>query len=96
MNGTIRFTFPDEANQEDVESDVALAVFAAECVYGRPRVRIEAGYALDASGHICVVRTDGDAGEATARIIAGLAAVRFGEGAYAVERHPRPATGGAS
>jgi hypothetical protein len=86
MSETIRFRFPEVAVREEVEGDVALAVFASECVFGRPRVRIEAGYDVDATGRICVVRVGGDAGEATARILAGLAAVRFGEGGFRVER----------
>ena len=88
MDGIIRFKFPETANYDDVEGDVALAVFAAECDFGRPRVRIEAGYDVDAEGRRCVVRVGGDAGEAAARIIAGLAAVRFGEDGYEVERQP--------
>ena len=96
MSEIIRFRFPDESTHDDVEGDVALAVFVAECVYGRPRVRIEAGYDVDAHGRLCVLQVGGDAGEATARIIAGLAAVRFGEGGYEVERQAGLPKGGTS
>ena len=65
---------------------MALAIFAAECVYGRPRVRMEAAYDLDAKGKACVLKVSGEAGEAVARVFAGLAAARFGETAYSIER----------
>ena len=85
MSQVLRFKFR-EANRETVEADVALAIFAAECVYGRPRVRMEAAYDVDATGKACVLKVSGEAGDAVARVFAGLAAARFGETAYSIER----------
>ena len=44
MANIIRFAYLGEADAGAVEADVALAIFAAECVYGKPRTRLEASY----------------------------------------------------
>ncbi len=88
MSQVLQFKFR-EANCETVEADVALAIFAAECVYGRPRVRMEASYLVDEDGGACVLEIDGDAGESVARVFAGLCAARLGEEAYSVHRVTR-------
>lgn len=87
MSQVLRFKFR-EADRETVEADVALAIFAAECVYGRPRVRMEASYLVDGDG-ACVLQVDGEAGESVARVFAGLCAARRGEEAYSVQRVTR-------
>ena len=82
----LKFTMAREQDRGAVETDVALALFAAECVYGKPRVRLEASYLVADDGSACVVRANGEAGDAAARIFAGLTAVRVGEAAYSVKR----------
>ena len=82
----VRFELAGQKNKEALETDIALALFAAECVYGKPRVRLEASYLVADDGQVCVVRADGDAGDAAARIFAGLTAVRVGEKADGVRR----------
>ncbi len=88
MSQVIRFKLK-EVNRETVEADIALAIFAAECVYGRPRVRMEASYLVGDDGGACVLQVDGDAGESVARVFAGLCAARLGEDAYFVQRVSR-------
>ncbi len=93
MSRVLQFKF-SEADRETVEADVALAIFAAECVYGRPRVRMEASYLVDEGGTACVLDISGEAGDAVARVFAGLSAARFGDQAYSVRRlarDPEPA-----
>ncbi len=85
MSQVLEFKFR-EADRETVEADVALAIFASECVYGRPRVRMEASYLVDEGGTACVLDISGEAGEAVARVFAGLSAARFGDQAYSVRR----------
>jgi len=85
MSQVLRFKF-SEASRETVEADVALAIFAAECVYGRPRVRMEASYLVDEDGRACVLEVAGEAGESVARVFAGLCAARLGEEAFTVHR----------
>ncbi len=89
MGTVLRFTFPEGVDVRAVEGDMALAIFAAECVYGRPRVRMETSYLVEGTGKACVVDVSGEAGEAAARVFAGLTAARLGEDAYTVRRVPQ-------
>jgi len=82
----VRFAFPNGEDKGNLEADIALAIFAAECVYGKPRVRMEASYLVDEDGKSCVVRVDGESAEAAARIFAGLASLRVGEDGFQVRR----------
>jgi len=93
MSQVLRFKFK-EADEDMVEADVALAIFAAECVYGRPRVRMETSYLVDEDGIACVLRVDGEAGESVARVFAGLCAARLGEECFTVRRVSEPAPPG--
>jgi hypothetical protein len=90
MHTTLRFGFTEGSSREGIEADIALAIFAAECVYGRPRVRREASYLVDQEGKACVVDIAGESGEAVARVFAGLTAARVGEEAFTVRRLPNP------
>jgi hypothetical protein len=82
----LRFEVRREPDSESLEADAALALYAAECVYGRSRVRLEAAYAIAADGQSCTVEVSGEAGEAAARVLAGLLATRHGEQGYVVRR----------
>jgi hypothetical protein len=86
MYSVLQFKFPRVADSERLEEDMALAIFAAECLYGRPRLRMEASYLIDDSGNACVMSICGSAGKAAACIFAGLAAARFGEDSFSVRR----------
>ena len=86
MGNVLRFAFPEGGEKEDVEADIALAIFTAECVYGRPRVRMEASYLVDDDGKSCVIDVGGESGEAAARVFTGLTAARVGEEAFSVKR----------
>lgn len=86
MSNVLRFAFPEGGGREDVEADIALAIFTAECVYGRPRVRMEASYFVDDDGRSCVIDVAGESGEAAARIFSGLSAARVGDKAFSVKR----------
>ena len=86
MGNVLRFAFTEGGTKDDIEADVALAIFTAECVYGRPRVRMEASYLVAEDGSTCVLSVDGDAGDAAARVFTGLTAARVGEEAFQVKR----------
>ena len=87
MNKILRFTFYAEPDPEDIEADLALAIFAAECLHGRPRVRLETRYLVAPDGQSCVMEVSGPAGEAAAQVFAGLATARFGEEAVHISQH---------
>lgn len=95
MKTLLRFSF-DAPDQAVLEADLALAIFAAECVYGKPRVRMETSYLVDATGRTCVIDVGGEAGEAAARVFAGLAALRVGEDRFTVRRLSENATSAAT
>jgi hypothetical protein len=84
MSKILRFAFEGSLDQEAVESDMALAIFAAECIHGRPRVCMETRYLFSPDGKSCAMELAGDAGEAAARVFAGLASARFGEAAVRI------------
>lgn len=88
MGRILRFAFEHEQGQEGVEADLALAIFAAECIHGRPQVRMETRYLVNPDGKACVIAVSGVAGEAAARVFAGLVSARFGEGAVSINCAP--------
>jgi hypothetical protein len=88
----LKFELKGEPDREAVEADVTLALFASECVYGRPRIRLETGYLVDDDGGACVISISGEAGEVAARVFAGLTAARLGESAFSVRRIEEAAT----
>ena len=85
MAKILRFTFDKDHDCEGVEADLALAIFTAECIHGRPQVRIEMKYLVSHDGRSCVIEIDGASGEDAARVFTGLASARFGESGYRVE-----------
>ena len=93
MGKIIRFTFHAEPDPEDIEADLALAIFAAECLHGRPQVRLETRYLVSTNGQTCVMETTGPAGESAAQVFAGLAAARFGEEAVSISSCEEPERG---
>jgi hypothetical protein len=82
----LRFTVKGEAIRAEVEEDVLLALFASECIFGKPRVRLEVSYRIQDQGQTCLLETAGEAGEAAACIFTGLLTVRYGETGYRVKR----------
>ena len=86
----MRFSFPPGCDRRCIEDDFAVALFTAECLYGRPRVRLEARYLVSDDGSRCVAEVHGPAGEAALKVFMGLAAARMGKGSYGVERVMSP------
>jgi hypothetical protein len=80
-----RFKFANNQDRSVVEDDIALAIFTAECVYGRPQTRLQVRYLVADGGASAVLETDGQAGDAVLRVFIGLCSARFGEGGYFVE-----------
>ena len=90
MSERVRFKLPERNEVRGVEDDVALAIFTAECIYGRPQTRMEVSYATGLDGRTCVLDVNGPAGESAVRVLVGLFEARFGEARFAVERGARP------
>ena len=84
MSERWRFRLVDLNESGGLESDACLAIFSAECVYGRPRTRIEVSYLADADGSGCVFAVGGPAGEMALQVFIGLCGERFGETGFNV------------
>ncbi len=87
MSKILRFTFHAEPDPADIEADLALAIFTAECLHGRPRVRLETRYLVGPGGQTCVMEVAGLAGDAAAQVFAGLVTARFGEEGMSISQH---------
>ncbi len=85
MGNLMRFSFSEPSNLEAVEKDICMALLMAEFVYGKPRVRLEAGYDIGADDGSFTLRVAGPAGETAAQVFAGLCSIRFGEDGYRVD-----------
>ncbi|GEM_PF-2946724 len=82
----LRFRFADPNDPNLLEDNLAWSLLLAEFVYGKARLRLETGYTVAEDGSACVLRTDGEAAEAVARIFTGLTTLRVGEAGFSVER----------
>ena len=89
MQKIIRLELPGGTPRSDVEHDIGLAIFSAECVYGGPRTRLEVRYLINIDGTRVVLQVRGEAGEAAVRVLIGLCNERFGEATFRVERVTR-------
>jgi hypothetical protein len=74
-----RYRFGRKVQIRHVEESIFLAMIAAEGLHGRPRVRMEASYLLDAKKRACVVDTTTDVGRDIARILTSFLAREFGQ-----------------
>jgi hypothetical protein len=81
-----RYTFEASVPAEEIEDSILLAIMAVEGLHGQSRVRLEAGYLLDAEKHACVIDASTDVGRDVNRVFVGLAIREFGESAFTVTR----------
>ena len=89
-----KFMFPGGLERHAIESQLALAIIAAECTFGQPRVRISAGYYISRSsaqangdeGHQVVIDVSTEVGEHIAQVFTGLMIRQLGEDKFTVER----------
>ena len=89
-----RFTFPEDAERDLLEKQLALAVISAECAFGLSRVRIAAAYWMSSNGADgcrgdapeIVVDISTDVGEHIAQVFTGLVTRELGQDGFDVER----------
>jgi len=86
MQTVCRFEFKKEMDREEVEVRVALAILAAERVFGKPKVRISAGYLISEDGSQAVVDVSTQVGEFVAEIFTGMLIKRLGDTGFVVDR----------
>ncbi len=86
MPQILRFRFSSVPDRQGVESDACLAIFSAECLYGRPKTRLDVSYLVEATGQSCVFQVLGDAGDVATQVFIGLCTERFGEDGFEIEQ----------
>lgn len=84
MPEKVMFTF--RTPEGGIEDDIALAIFASECVHGRPKARLDVTYLIAADMGNCVFDVRGPAGEMAVRVFLGLCCARFGDAGFKVDR----------
>mgnify|MGYP001559804266 CR=1 FL=1 len=88
MNGVYRFKFKDSISPKEIEETLFWAVFNAESVFGKPRVRLDASFLFDREKKVCVIDKTTEVGQHIAQLFTSLMTRKFGEEAFKVERLP--------
>lgn len=86
MPAVCRFRFPEETDRETIEMQLALAIIAAECTFGQPRVRISAAYCVSGDKSQVGIDVSTEVGEHIAQVFTGLMIRQLGEDRFTVER----------
>jgi len=84
MKTLCRFEFDKTLTKKEIEENMALAIITAECVFGKPKVRLNAAYL--ASKSKAVIDVSSDVGEHIAQVFTGLISRQVGEENFTVER----------
>ena len=81
-----RYRFNAGVLVEEAESALALAITAAECLFGAAEVRLSARYLMKKRKRTCVVDASTTPGHAVNRFFVGFLNRAIGETAYEVDR----------
>ena len=84
MGEICRFEFEEDVSKQTLEEQIALSIITAECTFGKPKVRLHAGYL--ASDGKAVIDVSSDVGEHIAQVFTGLMSRHIGEENFTVER----------
>lgn len=86
MPAVCRFKFPEGLDREIIETQLALAVIAAECAFGQPKVRISAAYCVSKEKPQVAIDVSTEVGEHIAQVFTGLMIRQLGEDKFTVDR----------
>ncbi len=86
MNTVCRFTFSDDIENAEYEEQLAQAFIVAESIYGRPKVRINAGCYISSEKPQLIIDVSSEIGEYIAQVFTGLIIRALGEENFTVER----------
>lgn len=88
MKVVCRFTFTEGTAHELIEGAIAEAIFNAECLFGKPRVRISgvAYYISDPPKDQCAIDVSNEVGEHVAQVFTGIMMKTLGEEKFRVTR----------
>ncbi len=79
-----KFVFNKKVPIEEIESKVALAIFTAEGLHGKAKVRLDAAYLASENEVIIDVATP--VGERVAELFTVISSWEFGDRSFTVER----------
>ena len=85
-NNLYRYSFSEEIKFQDVQESLILSVLAAESLYGRSAIRMDAYFHIDEKTQTCVVDASSDVGRHIARIFTGFLINEFGEETFSVHK----------
>ncbi len=86
MNGVYRFKFKHDVLAKEIEDALFWAVFNAESVFGKAKVRLDASFYFDRRKKVCVIDSKTEVGEHIAKLLTSLSTKKFGEDAFRVGR----------
>jgi len=92
MPAVCRFKFPEGLDREIIETQLALAIIAAECTFGQPKVRISAAYCVSPGSSDAkkkpqvAIDVSTEVGEHIAQVFTGLMIRQLGEDKFTVDR----------
>ena len=87
MKSVCKFRFSEGTTREFIEASIASAIFNAECVFGKPRVRVSGvAYYVPEDGLQCVIDVSSDVGEHVAQVFTGIMINVLGEDKFRVRR----------
>lgn len=86
MSEVYRFQFKNKIPSKVVEETLYWAVFNAESVFGKPKVRLDASFLFDKEKNICVIDKSTEVGKHIAQVFTSLISKEYGEDSFKVER----------
>ena len=84
MASALRFRFKDGINKKLIDSQMAIAVVTAECLFGEAKVRLNAGCII--SKDKAVIDVSNEVGKYIAQVFTGLMTRQIGEDKFTVDK----------
>jgi hypothetical protein len=87
MKAVCSFKFAKGTKRRFIEESIATAIFNAECVFGKPRVRVSGVAYYVAENHpACIIDVSTEVGEHVAQVFTGIMISALGEDKFQVRR----------
>jgi len=87
-----RYQFEPDVPIEEAEVSLAMAIIAAEALYGQPAVRLSLRYHLSEEKRACAIDGDNDVARDVILIFTQFLIREFGENSFRVTRETHPST----
>jgi hypothetical protein len=81
-----RYKFNIEADMDEIEFSLLVAILAAETLHGESTVRLDARHTFDQTARQCVIDASTPVGRDLAKLFVGFLNREFGPDAFTVER----------